>query len=89
MLVNVEIFWNIIFKIFILMGVIFGPIPWQAAEIIGGLLSTESQSDRVTESHPRVPSIRVGEIFLCLISIYSLRSQGDKNKNQSKMYLRS
>ena len=28
----------------------FGPIPWQAAEIIGGLLATEWQSDRVTES---------------------------------------
>ena len=28
---------------------------------------TESQSDR----HSRVPSIRVGEIFLCLISINS------------------
>ena len=40
----------------------FGPIPWQAAEII---LATESQSDR----HPRVLSIRVGEIFCCLLSI--------------------
>ena len=34
---------------------IFGPIPWQAAEIIGGLLATELQSSelqsyRVTES---------------------------------------
>ena len=28
----------------------FGPIPGQAAEIIGGLLSTELQSYRVTES---------------------------------------
>ena len=28
----------------------FGPIPWQADEIIGGLLATESQSCRVTES---------------------------------------
>ena len=28
---------------------IFGPIPWQAAEIIGGLLAKESQSYRVTE----------------------------------------
>ena len=37
----------------------FGPIPWQAAEIIGGLLATELQSDR----HSRVLSIRVGEIF--------------------------
>ena len=53
----------------------FGPIPWQAAEIIGGLLATESQSHRVTESqsnrHPRVLSIRVGEKFFCLISINS------------------
>ena len=49
----------------------FGPIPGQAAEIIGGLLSTESQSDRVTESRTRVPSTQVSEIFLCLISINS------------------
>ena len=28
----------------------FGPIPWQAAEIIGGLLATESQSHRVTDT---------------------------------------
>ena len=28
----------------------FGPIAWQAAEIIGGLLATESQSDRVTDT---------------------------------------
>ena len=28
----------------------FGPIPWQAAEIIGGLLATELQSDRVTDT---------------------------------------
>ena len=28
----------------------FGPIPWQAAEIIGGLFDTESQSDRVTDT---------------------------------------
>ena len=46
----------------------FGPIPCQAAEIIGGLLATEWQSYR----HPKVLSIRVGEIFLCLISINSL-----------------
>ena len=41
--------------------IFFGPIPWQAAEIIGGLLATESQSHRVTElqsyRHPRVLSI--------------------------------
>ena len=53
----------------------FGPIPWQAAEIIGCLLDTELQSHRVTElqsdKHPRVLSVRVGEIFLCLISINS------------------
>ena len=46
----------------------FCPIPWQAAEIIGGLLAKESQSYR----HPRVLSIRVGENFSCLISINSL-----------------
>ena len=28
----------------------FGPIPWQAAEIIGGLFATESQSYRVTDT---------------------------------------
>ena len=28
----------------------FGPIPWQAAEIIGGLLVTESQSDRCAKN---------------------------------------
>ena len=49
------------------------PITCQAADIIGGLLVTELQSHRVTESHsdrhPRVLSKRVGEVFLCLISI--------------------
>ena len=39
----------------------FGPIPWQAVEIIGGLLATitEPQSHR----HPRVLSIQVGKKF--------------------------
>ena len=43
------------------------PNPIAAAEMIWGLLATESQSDR----HPRVLSMRVGEIFWCLISINS------------------
>ena len=48
----------------------FGPIPWQAAEIIGGFIGhkvTELQSDR----HPRELSIQVGETFFSLISINS------------------
>ena len=53
----------------------FGTIPWQAAEIIGGLLASESQNHRVTElqsdRHPRVLSIQVGEFFLYLILINS------------------
>ena len=40
----------------------FGPIPWQAAEIIGGLLSTESQTPKGTQYTGRWN-------FLCLISI--------------------
>ena len=27
----------------------FGPIPWQAVEIIGGLLATESQTSKGTQ----------------------------------------
>ena len=46
-----KIFWSELIE----FGVIFtktylGPIPWQAAEIIGGLLATELQSDRVTDT---------------------------------------
>ena len=43
---------------------------WPAAEIIGGLLQTESQSRRVADN--KLTQIRVGEIFLSLISNNSL-----------------
>ena len=60
------------------MGVIYWPQQ---------IWATEFQSDRGTKSqsyrHPRVLSIRVGEIFLCLISNklpYSLHLQGDEKQ---------
>ena len=54
-----------------------------------GVLYTLQKSNRVTEfqsdRHPRVPSIQVGEILICLISINSpTRPQGD---NEAKMII--
>ena len=56
---------NMINYIYLLL---FGSIPWQAAELIGDLLGSESQSD----GNPRVPSIRVGEIFFARFQLAPL-----------------
>ena len=49
-----------------------GPIPWQAADIIGGLLATELQSYRVTDTQG-YPIYGWLKFFLCLLC-----PQGDK-----------
>ena len=69
----------------------FGPIPWQAAEIIGGLLETESQSDRVTEWQTLKGTQYTGggNIFVPDFNKlpYSLRSQGDDTDGHITQWL--
>ena len=59
----------------------FGPIPWQAAEIIGGLLATELQSDRVTDTQGYSVYGWVKFFVPDFNKLpYLLRSQGDNNE---------